>query len=302
MQSSTPRSAPSSRIRPLALAVVLWAFGLATTTLLVGVWGRSVTGNEATLTASARAALDESIVTDRVYRWVISEVDRIEGLDPRLLEPDISEVVASPEVLTAVDALIAELVQASLAPGGSEVEVDVAGALLPVKPVIADQFAKRGVPVTDADVQVILDRIGALVLSTEDELGVTDTISQSRSTLTVVLVVGSVALLVLGAIAVRMSDDRARMVRSLASRLIVSSFTFTLFLRISAWAVDPFGGRSPLARAGAVVLASNLMAPISVGIVAGAVSIGATLAIRTRRRVRTQGGSLPAPEPVPLDV
>ncbi len=296
---STAPPASNQRARRFALAAVLWAFGLATTTLLVGVWGRAVSADEATLTAGAGAALDETVVADRIYAWFVSEIGQVGGVDPDLIQPAAFEVASSPEVLAAIDALIIETVTAALAPPGADVELDVGRALQPLAPLVTEQFAQRGVSISDAEVDIILDRVGSLVLETEKELGVTQTVARGRAVLTMVMVVGTLALLATGSLALALTDDRTRMVRSLAIRLTVSAATFLAFLRIGAWAVDPFGGRSPIIRAGVVVLSSQNGIVAGIAAASAAVAIGAAVAIRARP-IDPPAPSLDTLEPVPV--
>lgn len=280
---STSLRESKGRARRFALAAVLWAFGLSTSTLLVGVWGRAVSADGATLTAGARAAIDETVVADRIYGWFVSEIGQVEGIDPSLVEPAVLEIASSPEVMAAVDALITETVAAALSPPGSNADINVGRALEPIAPLVAEQFGRRGVPVTEAEVDILLGRVGSLVLETEQELGITQTIARGRAVLTLVVVVGTLALLATGALALTLADDRLRMVRSLAIRLMVSAVTFLAFLRIGAWAVDPFGGRSPIMRAGVVVLSSQNGILVAIAGGAAVVATGAALIIRSRR-------------------
>jgi hypothetical protein len=291
----------AGRARRFALAIVLWAFGLSASTLLVGVWGRSVASDEQTLAAGARAALDASVVSERLQGWIMSEIEGVDGVDPDLVEPAVTEVIGSPVTSQVVDELVSEAVTAALAPPAGEAEIDVAGALQPLAPLIAQQFAERGIPVTDAEVGIVLDRLGALVLTTEDEMGITDTVARGRAILTIVVVAGTLALVATGGLALGLADDRVRMVRSLAVRLVVATVTFAAFLRIGAWAVDPFGGRSPVIRAGVVVLSSNTGVLAAIAVSAALVAIGAAVAIRSRRSDRNRARPLDGRAPLPVE-
>jgi hypothetical protein len=99
-------------------------------------------------------------------------------------------------------------------------------------------------------------------------------------------VIAATAMLLAGATAVALSDDRVRMARSLAVKLAVSGFTFAIVLRLGAWAVDPGGGRAPFAAGGAVLLRSNggvLLTIAGVG-TAAVVALSTVLVLRVRRR------------------
>ena len=58
------------RSRALALSVALWLFGIATSIVLIGLWGRTVAVDQVTLEASTRAVLESEIVNDRVADWL----------------------------------------------------------------------------------------------------------------------------------------------------------------------------------------------------------------------------------------
>ena len=275
---STPLHSVSVRRRAILLSVVLWAFGLATTTLLVGVWGRSVAADTSTLRDSALAMLDPETVSDRVTAWVVSEV--------AALETAILSVADSPAARIALASVVTDVVDAANAPPGSESEIDVAGAIEPLRPVMIAALEASGYQASPAEVDGFLRQIEGLVLTSAEQPLSSRAVSTARSTLTTVMLVGAGGLLVFGGTAVRLADDRSRMLRSLANRLIVSALTFALFLRIGAWAVDPRGGRSPVRESGAILLSSNLGEVLGVAIAGLAVSALATIGITRLRRSR----------------
>ncbi len=280
MTSSTNTPASSTRARTFTLAVVLWAFGLATTTLLVGVWGRSVTGATATLSESALAALDPDIVADQIAGWLASEASSLPGVPEPTVEAVVRSVADSPQARVAIESVVTDVVAAAAAPAGSETVIDVAAAIEPLRPVLIAALEQAGVEASAAEVDGFLRQIGQLVLSSVEHNAPAGSIATARSTLTTVMLVGAAGLAVFGVAALRLSDDRSRMMRSLANRLIVSSLTFALFLRIGAWAVDPRGGRSPLRESGAILLASNTTTVLMIAAAGVVVSGAMTLGIR----------------------
>ena len=283
---STPLHSVSVRRRAILLSVVLWAFGLATTTLLVGVWGRSVAADTSTLRDSALAMLDPETVSDRVTEWVVSEVATLPGVPDSALETAILSVADSPAARIALASVVTDVVDAANAPPGSESEIDVAGAIEPLRPVMIAALEASGYQASPAEVDGFLRQIEGLVLTSAEQPVSSRAVSTARSTLTTVMLVGAGGLLVFGGTAVRLADDRSRMLRSLANRLIVSALTFALFLRIGAWAVDPRGGRSPVRESGAILLSSNLGEVLGVAIAGLAVSALATIGITRLRRSR----------------
>lgn len=279
-----PSPPAPSRTRAISLAVVLWAFGLATTTLLVGVWGRSVANDTSTLTASALAALDPDTVAAQVSEWVASEAAGIPGVESTITEIVIQGVTNSAAARVAIESIVTDVIDAAAAPSGSSAVIDVAAAIEPLRPTVIESMQAAGFEASPAEVDGFLRRIEGLVLTSARQSASSGAISSARSTLTTVMVVGAAGLVMFGAAAVRLSEDRSRMLRSLANRLILSTLTFALFLRIGAWAVDPGGGRSPLRESGAVLLSSNVAVLLGIASAGVAVSGLATFAIRAVRR------------------
>jgi hypothetical protein len=289
----TPTPPPSLRARAFVLSVVLWAFGLATTTLLVGVWGRSVTSDATTLSDSALAALDPDTVSDQIVAWMEKEAGSLPGMPRSTTVAVIRGVASSPPARVAVESVVKDIIGAAAAPAGSETVIDVASAIEPLRPVVVASLEESGIPASPAEVDGFLRQIEGLVLTSRASTGATGAISTARATLTTVMLVGAAGLIVFATFALRLSDDPSRMLRSLANRLIVSSLTFALFLRIGAWAVDPRGGRSPLRASGAILLASNTRAVMAIAAAGFVVSIVTSAAIRRVRRFRPRRDSTP---------
>ena len=281
-----PSSPAPARSRAIILAVVLWAFGLSTTTLLVGVWGRSVTGDDVAMTASALALLDTDAVTDQITEWMATEAASVPGVPGAAIAPVLRSAADSPPARIAVEAIVTDLVTAASAPPGSETTIDVAAALEPLRPVLIDAFATASIDASPAEVDGFLRQIERLVLTSSERAVAGQPVTSARSTLTLVLLAGAAGLAVFGAAATWLSDDRIRLIRSLGNRLVVSALTFAVFLRVGAWAVDPRGGRSPVREMGSVLLGSNLPAVLFVAAGGIAVSVGTSLAIRRMRVLR----------------
>lgn len=292
VMTAPPQPVPARR-RAFILSIVLWAFGLATTTLLVGIWGRSVAADTSTIRDSALAMLDPETVSDQVTGWAVSEVATLPGIPGSALEIVIRSVAESPAARIAVASVVTDVVGAANAPPGTESEIDVAGAIEPLRPAVIDALDAAGYQATPAEVDGFLRQIEGLVLTSAEGPASSGAISTARSTLTTVMFVGAGGLLLFGGVAVRIADDRSRMLRSLANRLIVSALTFALFLRIGAWAVDPRGGRSPLRESGAILLSSNQGEVLGVAVTGVAISALATIAITRLRRSRAVALDVP---------
>ena len=289
----TSRSLPSSslRARAFTLAVVLWAFGLATTTLLVGVWGRSVANDTATLSSSALAVVDPDAVSDQIAEWVLAEALSVPGVPETAAETVVRGVAMSAPARIAIESVVTDIVEAAAAPAGSETTIDVAAAIEPLRPAVVEALDASGVPASPADVDGFLRQLEGLVLTSAERTASSGAISTARAALTTVMLAGAAGLVVFGAAAVRLSEDRSVMMRSLANRLLVSSLTFAVFLRIGAWAVDPGGGRSPLRESGAILLASNTRAVLVIAASGLVVSGVASAVIRTVRGTRRRPDS-----------
>lgn len=287
-----PSTPAISRSRKWTLAVVLWAFGLATTTLLVGLWGSSVTADQTTLEAGARTVLGAEVVTDRVHDWLAEALAASATIDQQDLAATLRTVSASPEADRAVTQIIDDIVLAALAPPATEVTIDIQGALGPLVPLVVTEAAAHGVDVPVAEVSAIMDRASTVVLSTEASQTVSGVAHRARSFLTTVLVAGLAALVLFGSLAVALAEDHVAMIRSLGVRLAVSAMTFALFLRISSWATDPGKGRSPLVSGGSVLLGSNQLVLFLVAGAALAIALAAGISIR-RRRVGLRNSTTP---------
>lgn len=270
----------------LVLSVALWLFGIATSMVLIGLWGRSVAGDEVTLEAGTRAVLDSKIVNDRLTDWLGDAI----GAAAQLSGDDVAEVVASidgtPEMRVAMEDVVDQAVAAALAPPGMDTELDLSAAVDSLAPVVAVALEEHGV-VSDADrVQAAAASIPGIVLSADDQITVGGTAREVRGFLSTVVVIGLMGMLLFGTAAVLLNDDRVRQLRSLVVRIGVSAITYAVIFRAGAWAVDPAGGRSPIAAGGAVLLESN---GHILGFIAGgaAVAAGGISAVLLRRRVQS---------------
>jgi hypothetical protein len=271
------------------LAIALWAFGLSTTTLLVGVWGRSVAADQTAMSASLEAALDPEAVSDQVTDWIVTEAIDLPNTPAAAVEEAVQQAAGSAEARAALRSLIEDIVIAASAPPGSSTVIDVRSALESIRPGLVSSLSSADVPVSEAEVDELLSQIEGLVLTSSNSMAAARPVAQARSALTVVLLVGAGALLLFGSLAVLLSGGPLAMLRTLANRLAVSALTFVLFLRIGAWAVDPGGGRSPLRSGGALLLGSNQ------GVIWALASAGLLVSLVVSRRLRSGRSVAPIP-------
>ena len=287
MFSAATLDKTKSRSRAVALAIALWVFGVATSIVLIGLWGRSVAGDQITLAASTRAVLESEIVNDRMTEWLsdaIAAAGEVSGDDASAV---IAAVERTPEMESAVDSIVDQAVAAALAPPGSATAMDLAPAIEGLAPVVAAALEERGI-VSDADsIRAAAANVPGIVLSAGDsQLTVGGTAREVRGLLSKVVVAGLAVMAVSASTTILLTDDRVRQLRNLLVRIGLSAISYAVIFRVGAWAVDPAGGRSPIASGGAVLLKSNghILGAIAIG--AAAVAAGISAFLLHRRRVR----------------
>jgi hypothetical protein len=237
--------------------MVLWAFGLATTLLLVGLWGRAVTHDQVTVQESARSVVNAEIASDRIYSWIEDGVASSTDIDPFTAERVISGLRGHPEVEGAVGALVDQFVGALFSEGREEPRVELTDTLAPVIPLVVSGFAAYDVPIDEALVSAALVEAETIDLGTGDIAAVARVVDSARALLSLIVVLSAVILAMTGSTAVWLSEDRLAMVRTLAIRVVLSALSFAVLFRVGSWALDPDGGGSPIARGGSVLLGSN---------------------------------------------
>ena len=121
----------------VGLALALWLFGLFTSILLIGLWGRTVAGDDVTLEAGTRAVLESEIVNDRVVAWLGDAIATASQLSSGQSAAVIEAVNESPEMQAVMDDIIDQGVAAALAPPGTTTEIDVTAAADSLVPVVA---------------------------------------------------------------------------------------------------------------------------------------------------------------------
>ena len=293
MPERDPRPWRSSARRG-SLSMVLWAFGLATTLLLVGLWGRAVTHDQVTVQESARSVVNAEIASDRIYSWIEDGVASSTDIDPVTTERVISGLRGHPEVEGAVGALVDQFVGALFSESREEPRVELTDTLAPVIPLVVSGFAAYDVPIDEALVSAALVEAESIDLNTGDVAAVVRVVDNARALLSLIVVISASILVVAGSAAVWLSEDKLVMVRTLAIRIVISSLSFAVLFRVGSWALDPDGGGSPIARGGSPLLGSNsdvfLLAAFAGAAVAGAVG---AFVWRRRRLARR---SLPARE------
>lgn len=262
----TSSSAEPSRSRRLLISVVLWVYGISITVFLVSIWGRSVASDTGLVSSAASHLVESDFVTSRIEGWferALGDVGVADG-------GTSAQIVALPEVRAATAELIGEAVVEMAHADDGPVVVDVAAAYRPAVPAVTVALRTMGMEVTEAQVGAVVDRLEPLVLAPESDRPMVGPGSGPARTLTVATLVGLASLLSSGGLAIYLAEDRRQMIKTLLTRLAVSAFTFAVFFRLSAWVMDPRGGRAGVSGAVAEVLVSKLWVPLLITAIAGA--------------------------------
>lgn len=275
-----------SRLRHTGLSVTLWAFGFATTLLLIGLWGRTTSNDESTIAESARAVVTSELIRDRVADWV---EEGLSDAGVALAVPAgelVDRVLAIDEVQGAVDALVSESVAALVADDAEAAIIDIGEALVPAAPLIADELE-----IDEVSVRAALASVEPIDLRTT-AANISQTATTVHGVLTLVVVLAAVAMAACGAASVALSDDRKAMMRGLAVRVALSAFSFALLFQIGGWLIDPAGGRSPVLTGSSILIRSNGHVFVLAALVASAVAAAMTVRRRRRRPVAGSDSTL----------
>jgi hypothetical protein len=262
----------------------MWVFGLSTTLLLLGLWGRAVTIDQVTVEESAQAVVDADVAQDRIYDWIEAAI--VQSSDAG--SADASVLVESwrnrPEFNAAIDNIIGDFVGALFAEPGSTAVIDIGDAIAPALPVILDDLAEQSVPVEESVLVEALDDASVLELDTGGAATVSTIVEEARGILTRVVLVAFLMMALSAIAALILADENYAMLRTLAVRVTLSAISFAILFRLSAWALDPSGGRSPIAAGGSIVLGSNGYVFLVIAGVAAAIgAVGAWVAWQRRR-------------------
>ena len=262
-------------------------FGLASTVLLVGIWGRAVVvdTNELADTLSPLAAGD--MVSDRLATWLEAELVNA-GVDGIGASVAADQVLAHPSVGPVLEQLVAEGVEAAASGDPNGGTVDVAAILLPASGQITTGLNEAGVPVTNDQVEAALARLDPLVIRDASDQPFIGASSPLAANLGTAAMLGALLMLFAGTAYIVMSIDRMRAIRALLTRFALGALSFAVLLRLGSWLVDPEGGRAPFRESFALLANSKWIVPLTIGLVA----MAAAIVFRVfRRRVRPAAGS-----------
>ncbi len=246
---------------------------MATTLLLVGLWGRAVVHDQPTIQASARSVVNAEIASDRIYSWIEDAVMASGDVDPETAEQVVSELADHPEIEIALESLVDQFVGALFVHEGDAATLELAETLGPVVPLISATLAQHDESIDTEVLTAALAQAEDVDLETGDAATVARIVNDARGVLSVIVVLALFALVLTGASAIWLSSSRLAMVRTLATRIVLSALSFTVLFRTGAWVLDPSGGGSPIASGSAILLGSNTHVFGLVGALSAAVAL-----------------------------
>jgi hypothetical protein len=242
-----------------------WAFGLATTVLLLSLWGRAVVVDTAGLSDNLRPLSESDEVTGRFSDWMTNQL-----IDSGVPQPQAGEAtqlaLSTPEVKLALATLVGEVVDAASAQ--DEAAVDMASILSPAVPAVSSSLASQGVPTTEAQVGSIVAGLDPLVIREQGEEPFVGPVSPVASRLGAASLLAIVGQVIVGAIYVIAAGSRVSAMKTLLTRFAVGGLTFALLLKAGSWALDPGGGRAPVSESLSLLADSKWLVPGSIGVAA----------------------------------
>jgi hypothetical protein len=282
----------TSKRKGFAAGLAGWVFGLASTVLLVGVWGRAVVTDTDELANSLSPMATSQLVADRFAGWLETELVE-SGVDDSTAGDTTDRVMASPELSPILGDLVGQAVLAAASSDPSGAVVDVATVLSPAIPQITVTLNEAGVPATETDVARAVEELDPIVIRDPLQSAFVGPESPLAARLGTAVMLAIVALIGAGLVYVRAASDRMSGLRSLLTRFALGALSFAVLLRVGSWITDPRGGRAPVGETISLLAQSKWMIPLLMGSAAA----GAALVFWVfRRRVRPGAKS-----PIPSD-
>ncbi len=274
-----------------------WLFGLASTVLLVALWGRAVVVDTNELAESLSPLAGTDAVVDRFSAWLVDELTE-EGLDPVTAEGAAEHVLDDPAVSHALEGLLGEMVEAAASPDPAGSTVDARSVIYPAVPDITVRLNELGVPISEAQLAAAVTDLDPLVVRQPSSDAYVGPESQAASKLGTAVILAVAVMLITTWAYVAASEDRNNALRSLFTRFSLGALSFAVFLRIGGWVADPGGGRAPVAETLGLLAVSKWLIPLGLGFIAawGAVAfwvfrrrqVKPAAASRTRSEVSTR--------------
>ena len=272
----------------------MWVFGLSTTLLLLGLWGRAVTVDEPTIAESAKAVVDAEVAQDRIYEWIGDAIAETQNVGNDQTTAVIEELRERPEIKLAIDDIVESFVAALFAPEGGSTVVDIHSAVEPVIPVVVSELSAQSVVVDEALLEAALDDASAIELDTGEVAGVAAVVKDAKTLVSRVVLFAFFSMTLAGVAAIALAERRYAMVRTLSIRVLLSSLSFAVLFRLGAWALDPNGGGTPVANGGAIILGSNGHVFLLIAVVAAGVGAAGGWVAWKRQRARLEATAIEA--------
>ncbi len=274
------------RAKRMVLEVALWFYGLSVTAVLISVWGQAVVADVEGLQSAAVDFSGSQMLVDRVERMLIEEAEKL-GAEV----PDLGDLSEDQAISEALSGLAVALVQAASLPAGEVATVDTAAYLRPVSGAITSRMQENGLDVGEDQVIQLIDRLDSIDVKPREAPPLVGPASKTSRTLGVATVVALAVVVLAGGLTMRLVEEPRRQLRSLLTRVAVSATSFAIITGVSAWLLDPAGGRAPVRRAASGLLASKVWIPVVFAILFG------IFAWLWRSRVRPGEVSPPTSEP-----
>lgn len=273
------------------LSVVMWVFGLSTTLLLLGLWGRAVTVDEATIAESAKAVVNAEVAQERIYDWIGDAIVETQNVGSDEAAAVISQLRNRPEVSGAIDDIVGGFVAALFAPEGGSTTLDIQGAIEPIIPVVVRELSAHAVAVDEVLLEEALADATTIELDTGGVAGVAAVVRDARALVSRVVVFALLTMILAGASAIALAERRYAMVRTLSIRVLLSALSFSVLFRLGSWALDPARGGTPVANGGSIILGSNGHVFILIAVLAAVTALagGSVAWARQRTRLQTPG-------------
>lgn len=264
-------------------SVAGWAFGLAVTVLLIGLWGRAIVVDTDTL-GDTLVPLSESVtVVDLFADWLTGELVDV-GVETSLADTAVEEALEGSSVGMALENFVVEVVNAAASMDPEGATVDVATVLEPAVPEITATLTSLGVAVSGSHVADVVADLDPLVIREAGSGPYVGPSSPIAGRLGTAAALALATIVVTGWVAVAAATDRPAEVRRLLTRVALGGLSFGILLKIGSWILDPGQGRAPVAKSLASVVDSKWLVPIGVGAVAGVAAFSIWVVRRALRR------------------
>ena len=283
-------------VRGTVRSSLAWVFGISLSILFVSLWGRAVVIDTDTLGESIAPLAGSTMVVDVVSDWLTDELVE-SGADPAMVDPAVDYFVHSPAMGSALDVFAAEIVSAASSSEPSGSSVDMRDMLLPAVPDVTAGLSSLGYQISESEIEDVVAGLDPLVIRDPESSALVGPASPTASRLGTASLLAALALVATGWWYVALSPDRLAALRSLLNRVAVGGLSFALFLRLGSWAVDPGGGRAPLAETMSNVAASKWHVPMQTAVVAAILGLAAFLARRHLKREAASRSAVGRPTP-----